>query len=54
MAKKKLYRKPEIKQVKLVPEEAVLSGCKVYKGGANGSGTNRCVTAGMSCSIPGS
>ena len=26
--RKKLYRKPQIQQVKLVPEEAVLGGCK--------------------------
>jgi hypothetical protein len=35
MANKKKYQKPMIKTVELVPEEAVLLGCKT---GANGAG----------------
>lgn len=43
MAKKKLYQKPEVKQIKLVPEEAVLTACKIAADGAtNGSGANKC------------
>lgn len=34
MAKKKAYYKPEIKQVELVPEEAVLTPCKLKQAGA--------------------
>ncbi len=30
--KKKRYQKPEVKQVKLVPEEAVLNACKLDQG----------------------
>jgi len=38
MAKKvrKHYQKPEIKQVKLVIDEAVLSGCKKFSGDTAG------------------
>ncbi|PLX84649.1 MAG: hypothetical protein C0617_07360 [Desulfuromonas sp.] len=32
---KKAYRKPELEQVKLVMEEAVLEGCKTGTGGGN-------------------
>jgi hypothetical protein len=32
MVKRKPYQKPEIKQVDLVPEEAVLAGCKTNDG----------------------
>lgn len=28
MSERRPYRKPEIKQLKLMPEEAVLTGCK--------------------------
>jgi len=38
--KKKSYTKPEIKQVQLKPEEAVLGGCKVT--GQFGPATNNC------------
>ena len=42
MAKKKNYQKPEINQVKLVPEEAVLLGCKRADG--IGGKTDKCTT----------
>lgn len=42
---RKLYHKPEVKRVKLVPGEAVLSGCKIS--GTNGPGqTNNSCTSG--------
>lgn len=41
---KKAYHKPEIKQVKLVPEEAVLQFCKTTVGSFKGPG--RCVSVG--------
>lgn len=47
MSKKKLYRKPEITQVKLVPEETMLSGCKQV-GGAGGK-SERCPPVAVSC-----
>jgi hypothetical protein len=37
---KKPYAKPEVKQVQLKPEEAVLGGCKVS--GQFGPATNNC------------
>jgi len=37
---KKPYTKPEVKQVQLKPEEAVLGGCKVT--GQFGPATNHC------------
>ncbi len=46
MSKKKTYRKPAIKQVKLVPEEAMIQGCKT---GANGPKSVKC-TSGGGCS----
>lgn len=50
MAKKK-WSKPECKRVKLVPEEAVLTGCKA--GGQSGpSGANNCAGRGGPCSLP--
>lgn len=41
MAKKKLYRRPEIRRIKLAPEEAVLTACKVTFGGPAGSAAER-------------
>lgn len=38
--KKKLYQKPEIQEVKLVPEEAVLTACKTTSG--RGTTTRSC------------
>ena len=35
----KKYQKPEIKKVKLIPEEAVLTLCKIVP---NGSQVNKC------------
>lgn len=55
MAKKKVYQKPQIKQVNLVPEEAVLAGCKVATDpGAIGKGGNICGGASPVCQEPGS
>ena len=42
MAKRKSYRKPQINKVKLVPEEAVLLGCKRADG--TGGKDNGCTT----------
>jgi len=39
MTKRKPYWKPEVKQIKLAPEEAVLAGCK--QSGIN-QNVNRC------------
>jgi len=36
VAKKKLYQKPEIRRVKLAPQEAVLTACKTTFGGSAG------------------
>ena len=41
---KKLYKKPEIKKVKLTPEDAVLANCKGPTGSNKNSG--RCRSAG--------
>lgn len=37
---KKKYQKPEVKKVRLAPEEAVLTACKVTMDAAGGS--NKC------------
>ena len=44
--KKKLYQKPEIQEVKLVPEEAVLTACKT----ATGRGTSALSCTRRNCS----
>jgi hypothetical protein len=50
--RKKAYRKPEIKRVKLVPEEAVLGGCKTSgELGPDGLG---CGIGSSPCSLSGS
>ena len=57
MAKKakKLYKKPHIKKVKLVPEEAVLQGCKTFTAGGWGNSPQRCkLKSGVECSAQGS
>jgi hypothetical protein len=52
---KKLYEKPSIKKVKLVPEEAVLQGCKTFTAGGWGSSPQRCkIRAGTECLAQGS
>jgi len=52
---KKLYEKPSIKKVKLVPEEAVLQGCKTFTAGGWGSAPARCTfRGGPQCSEQGS
>lgn len=40
MNKRKLYEKPQVRAIKLVPEEAVLAPCKAV-GGAGGK-SNKC------------
>ncbi len=57
MAKKvkKLYEKPHIKKVKLVPEEAVLQACKTGSSGGWGNAPARCkLRNGTECSAMGS
>lgn len=50
---KKPYKKPQIKQVNLVPEEATLEFCK-DPGGATGQGANACLNPGAAqCKSPG-
>jgi hypothetical protein len=47
--KKKPYEKPEVKQIPLKPEEAVLGFCKTAGGGAGSGGscgTALCLTQG--------
>jgi len=39
--KKKHYEKPQLQEVKLVPEEAVLTNCKTANGLAGGTRTCR-------------
>jgi len=41
MEEKKSYQRPEIKRVNLVPEEAVLTGCKTAAGTAK-SASRKC------------
>lgn len=53
MAKKKTYSKPEIKQVELAPEEAVLTNCKIGGSGAKAISCSR-TQAGCTASAPGS
>jgi hypothetical protein len=50
---KKAYQKPQLRQVRLRPEEAVLGSCKMS--GTSGPGGSACVmVGGMNCSTPGS
>lgn len=52
---KKKYYKPEIKAVKLVPEEAVLTGCKTEATGKSlGDDSGACKYKGDPCSEYGS
>ena len=52
---KKLYEKPRIKKVKLVPEEAVLQGCKTFTAGGWSNAPQRCkLRSGVECSAQGS
>ena len=53
---KKLYEKPHIKKVKLVPEEAVLVGCKTFLVGGWGlNPPKRCqIRGGTDCLAQGS
>lgn len=55
MTKKKYYRKPAIKQVDLVPEEAVLTACKLsMSSGKAGPAPNCWKSVGVVCRIAGS
>jgi len=47
------YEKPEIKQVALRPDEAVLGACKAASGSGSGPGGVNCRTP-APCSTPGS
>lgn len=49
MIKRKPYQKPEIKQVDLVPEEAVLSACKLDTGIGTGPAPNCYKNPGQNC-----
>ena len=49
---KKFYKKPQMEQINLVPEEATLGFCKQVGTGSTGVGSNQCVTA--PCKSPGS
>ena len=44
MLEKKKYQKPQIKEVRLTPEEAVLAQCKAPTGSAQASQPARCKT----------
>lgn len=39
---KRCYKKPEVSKVKLTPEEAVLSGCKITGAGGKPQAPGRC------------
>lgn len=57
MAKKvkNIYEKPRIKKVKLVPEEAILSGCKTWNSGQWVAAAPRCtLRGGPACNLQGS
>lgn len=43
---KKIYSKPQLKQVKLLPEEAVLSNCKAVAGSGGAKKCN-CATGSL-------
>lgn len=51
-AKKKSYSKPQIEKVQLVPEEAVLTGCKMAAPGS-GKNSGKCNNNWV-CSVAGS
>lgn len=55
MSERKPYRKPEIKQLELVPEEAVLAGCKATgTGSTSNKNDGTCPNMGWSCVTQGS
>lgn len=56
MVKRKAYGKPQINQVKLVPEDAVLAGCKLsgVATGSSNKNAGRCNTATQACQNAGS
>lgn len=56
MVKRKAYGKPQINQVKLVPEDAVLAGCKTsqYATGNKNSVATTCTSPATACQKVGS
>lgn len=50
MLKGKPYKKPKIRQVALVPKEAVLAGCKLNTGADTGAPTDCYKNAAKKCS----
>lgn len=51
---KRPYRKPRISQIRLSPDEAILTYCKKSSGGSLGSGANKCLEKSSCKSIGGS
>jgi hypothetical protein len=51
---KKLYQKPQVRKVKLTPEDAVLAGCKLESGTYTGAPTNCYKNRNFLCSASGS
>jgi hypothetical protein len=51
---KKAYTKPEIRQVALRAEEAVLGNCKTGAGGTSGPGSGNCKSGVNPCNTQGS
>ncbi|MEW5868422.1 MAG: hypothetical protein AB1894_04045 [Chloroflexota bacterium] len=47
---RKAYQKPRLEQVRLVPEEAVLSACKTADGGAASGAMTACINGPFVCS----
>ena len=45
MAKKKRYERPQVKQIKLVTETAVLAGCKMASDDPDGKSGSGCYIA---------
>lgn len=45
MSKRKPYVKPEMERIQLVPEEAVLGGCKSISGAEGIGQTGNCMTS---------
>ncbi len=54
MVKRKTYRKSQINQVKLVPEEAMIAGCKATGSGISNRNSGTCANPNQRCINPGS
>jgi hypothetical protein len=50
---KKPYLRPEVRQVQLKPEEAVLGGCKINGGGSGPGNLTTCNPLMIQCSVLG-